>query len=265
MAQRCRSWEASLPPPESRAVAVVVPHAGWTYSGRIAYVGLRELANEAETIVVVGGHLRPGDPVRLAPERAYETPSGQIEADGELADYLERSIHTVPDVTPDNTVEVQLPIVRYLHPNARCLALRAAPDEASAEVGATLAAYARETARRVVVAGSTDLTHYGPAYRFEPMGRGDAAAEWARKQNDAAFIDAVVRLEAGRAARLGVTERAACSAGAAAVAIGFAREHGVKRGELLEYGQSLDVRRDDSFVGYAAIRFSTRGHATSER
>ena len=47
----------------------------------------------------------------------------------------------------------------------------------------------------------------------------------------------------------------ACSAGAAAAAIGFALETGATEARLLAYSTSLEVRRDDSFVGYAAVAF----------
>lgn len=253
--QRCSSWDATLARPSRRAAAVVVPHAGWAYSGRLAYMGLRELVSDADAVVVVGGHLRPHDPVLVAPESAYETPLGELQAENDLAAFLHERLEVNPDRSRDNTVEVQLPLVHHLFPNARCLSVRSPPSPVAQELGVAIAEYARATGLSVAVVGSTDLTHYGPAYGFEPAGQGEEAARWVRERNDAAFVSAVLRLDAAETVRRGLAEQAACSPGAAATAIGFARSLGVASGRLLEYGQSRDVRRDDSFVGYAAIAF----------
>ena len=101
--------------------------------------------------------------------------------------------------------------------------------------------------------GSTDLTHYGPSYDFAPEGSGEAAVRWVREVNDRRFIDAVVALDGEEAVRLALRERSACSAGAAAAAIAFARAGGATAARLLHYRTSLDVMPAASFVGYAAI------------
>jgi MEMO1 family protein len=253
------SWAG--PPPSEAALAVVAPHAGWAFSGRIAARAVASLGagDSATTVVVIGGHLPAGYPPLAAREAAYETPLGPLPADLELLAALEAACdpgtRPSPDEEPDNTVEVLLPIVAALLPKASVLWLRAPNDSSSLGLGEALARAASSLGRPVLCVGSTDLTHYGPNYGFSPKGRGGQAEEWVRSTNDKRFIDALLALDGAEAIRRGVAERSACSPGAAAAALAFALASGARRASLVEYATSLDVRRDDSFVGYAALGF----------
>jgi len=236
-----------------RALAVVAPHAGWEFSGRIACRALRCLPPDTETVVVVGGHLHPEDGVLAAFEQGYESPLGVIEADLDLLERLRTRLPIDEDRCADNTVEIQLPFVRYLLPKARALALRAAPAAIALRLGEAVAACALEAGRRTAVVGSTDLTHYGPNYGFSPRGSGAAALEWVREVNDRRLVDALVALELEKALQLALAERSACSAGGAVAAARFAQVRSCTAGRLLEYATSHDVHPGSSFVGYAAI------------
>ncbi len=254
---RCEAWESSLPTVSQRYSSVIVPHAGWAFSGRLAYRAIRAMPQTTETVVVVGGHLRSSDPVVVAPETGFETPFGHLEADLELISSLNERFDVREDHAADNTVEVQLPLVHHLSPSARVVALRCPPAPCAGEVGRFIAGYAAERGQVVFVVGSTDLTHYGPAYGFVTEQAGSDPSQWVREENDRPIVDAMVRLDAPRVIRLAVERHAACSSGAAAAAIGFAARVGSPRGELIEYAQSCDVRPDSSFVGYAAIGYGT--------
>ncbi len=236
------------------ARAVIAPHAGWAFSGRLAVRAIAAL-RPAETVVVVGGHLPAEAPVLCAPERYVETPLGALEADEELREALTRRIPLATDHSADNTVEVQLPIVRALFPAARLLWLRAPAGREAVRLGTALAAAAAEVGRSLACIGSTDLTHYGPDYGFTPAGRGRAAAAWVRETSDKGFIDALIAMDPGLVLERGEAG-AACSSGAAAAAIAFAEAMGAHRAELLGYATSLETRESESFVGYCAVAFS---------
>lgn len=244
------------------APAVLAPHAGWAFSGHIAAKALAQL-REAETIAIIGGHLPARHDPLAAREEAFQSPFGLVPADLELLDALEselsaRDIRLGSDDEPDNTVEVQLPLVACLFPRARVLWLRAPNGASAIEVGRALNAAASKIGRSVSCVGSTDLTHYGPNYGFSPAGRGPEAAVWVRETNDRRFIDALLALDIPRALKLGETERSACSAGAAAAVLAFAIASGPVEARLLGYATSLEVRKDESFVGYAAIALYSR-------
>ena len=251
---RVEEFLSACPPePEGSAVAVVAPHAGWGYSGALAAAAAASLRRAAETVVIVGGHLGPRENVYAAFEEALDTPLGAARTDTELLGAVRGRIAVAEDRIADNTVEVHLPLVRVLFPEARVVAFRAPASQLARALGVAVHLAARELGRSVVLLGSTDLTHYGPSYDFEPEGRGEAAARWVREVNDRRFIEAVVALDGEEALRRALRERSACSPGAAVAAIAFARAGGAANARLLHYRTSLDVAPASSFVGYAAV------------
>jgi len=252
-----RSGEGMAP---GGAVAAVAPHAGWFFSGKLAWLAVRSLDADAETVLVVGGHGAPGSPVRMAAEDAFETPGGLLRADPEFARALGEGLAAegfalAPDERADNTVEVQLPLVRERCPTARVVWLRVPNESRSARAGALAAELARRLGRKAALLASTDLTHYGPNYGFEPAGTGRKALDWMERENDRPVLEAMAAMDAHETVRLGEERGAACSSGAAAAAIGFARAAGVTRGTVLAYSTSASRAPSDSFVGYGAVAY----------
>ena len=242
-----------LPKGEATARAGIAPHAGWSFSGRIALEVLRCFPLEVRTVVVIGGHMHPHSGVVAAFEEGYETPLGTLPADLELLELLKGSVEIREDRQDDNTVEIQLPLVRHLFPQARALALRAAPSSEALALGEALAGIQRRAGMSLAVVGSTDLTHYGPNYGFAPRGTGPEALSWVREVNDRRFVEAMVALDLGEALDRALREHSACSAGGAVAAAKYAAASGCGRGLLLDYRTSHDVYPGESFVGYAGI------------
>lgn len=253
--RQLESWQDAQPA-ERRFEAVVAPHAGWDFSGELAFRVLQRLVPEPAVVVVVGGHLRPGDRVHVAPEEGFETPLGAIDADEELRALLRSRLDVSDDRAPDNTVEVQLPMVKYLFPAARGAYLRSPPSTEAVRLGEVLAEYAADTGRRVAVVGSTDLTHYGPNFGFTPKGLGADSRRWVREENDRGFLDATLALDPQAAIEHALSNRSACSPGAAATAMSFARARGATEGILVGYATSYDRHHDVSFVGYGGVGFA---------
>ncbi len=245
--------EENSPEPKYNVVAAVVPHAGWEFSGKAAAHVFCSIKNKPDTVVVIGGHLRPSSGIFAAYEEAYETPLGLIEADTGLLEKLEQRITINEDTVPDNTVEIQLPFIKYHFPEAKALWVRAAPSDEAIVLGETLWQLSRELNLGLLIIGSTDLTHYGLNYGFMPKGLGVKAVEWVKQENDKHFIDALLKLEPSKALNHALKDRSACSAGGAATAIRYAAGAGITSGKLLSYYTSWDIYPSDSFVGYAGI------------
>jgi AmmeMemoRadiSam system protein B len=240
----------------ANALAAVAPHAGWHYSGAIAARAALSLERDAETVAVIGGHLPGGLSVLIAGEDAVETPLGEMPLDKELGLRVAQALDCKPDRFADNTVEVLTPMAHYLFPEAKLLWLRFPADKSAFEAGRELARIAGRLGRKLVVLGSTDLTHYGENYGFNPRGEGEKALAWVRDTNDARFIEAVISGDSGEILRRAEQERSACSAGAVLGALGFALERGAGNAELLAYGTSADQSPGTvpaSFVGYGAF------------
>jgi len=249
-------WERTLEmDPERAAGAGVAPHAGWYFSGRLAWDTLRRARCDTQTVIVAGGHRPPGSAPLAAREEAFQTPLGPIPADRDLAVALEAYIRLEPDVWQDNTVEVLLPLVMLRFPEARVLWLRVPNDETAEGMGAAAARAAGDLGRKVYFLASTDLTHYGPNYGFTPKGLGSEALDWVREVNDGGIIRSILALDAREVVRRGNQDRAACSPGAVAAAIGFARAAGFTSPRLCGYYTSRDIHPSDSFVGYCSVSY----------
>ncbi len=239
--------------PESSAG--IVPHAGWSFSGKIALQVIRRIPPDTKTIVVTGGHLAPRDKILAAFEEGYETPLGVLKADLDLLEYLKTKVSLLEDRFEDNTVEVQLPLIKYFFPETRVLGLRVSPTEESIHLGQILAEAQKSLGRSIAVVGSTDLTHYGLNYGFSPKGSGKGAVKWVKEINDKRIIESLINMNLHQALERGVKEKSACSVGGAVAATSFASKRGISRGELLHYTTSYDIYPNVSFVGYAGIIF----------
>ena len=248
---------SDFPVGAGKARAAIAPHAGWYYSGKIAGRAVSSLANDVDTLVVIGGHLGQGYPPLFALEDAVKTPLGEMAIDAELRNALYDEINGQEDRYPDNTVEVLLPMARYFFPDISLLWLRLPAEISSYQTGVTLANTAKKLGRSIAVLGSTDLTHYGRNYGFTPRGEGRAALDWVKEVNDRRFIEAVAAGDPSAVLERAQTEYSSCSAGAVLGVMGFASEEKLDGAQLLEYGTSADVSGGgdvpDSFVGYAAF------------
>jgi AmmeMemoRadiSam system protein B len=242
------------------ARAAIAPHAGWFYSGKTAARAVSALDRKADTAVVIGGHLPQGHPPLFAMEDAVNTPLGNMAIDVKLRETMYKKIKGRSDQYPDNTVEVLLPMVRFFMPNAQLLWIRLPADMASYDSGKALAQAAKDLGRKIVVLGSTDLTHYGPNYRYAPKGLGPQALQWVKEVNDRKFIEAVESGIPPLVLERAESDLSSCSAGAVLGAMGYASAINAGPARLLEYSTSADAVAEipDSFVGYAAFAIGSR-------
>lgn len=243
------------------AVGGIVPHAGWYFSGAIACNVIRCLAKSPppDVIVLFGMHLSPDAPNYIMAQGAWETPFGDIAVEERVAAELIRrfdfALETARDYQRDNTIELQLPFIKYFFENAKIVPIGAPPRATSIEIGQAVAEISTALGIKIRAIGSTDLTHYGFNYGFSPRGSGPAALEWVREENDKRVIDAMLALDGQRVISEGLSRQNACCAGAAAAALSAGRALGADQPEVLAYASSHDKSPGDSFVGYAGIVF----------
>ena len=134
----------NLTSPDRRIVGGIVPHAGWYFSGSIACNVISRLRSEdtPDVIVVFGMHLHPNSPCYLMAEGAWETPFGEIPVEERLAAELAKnhsfSLETPDRFNQDNTVELQLPFIKYFFEDAKIVALGVPPSRSSLEIGKSI-------------------------------------------------------------------------------------------------------------------------------
>jgi len=250
-----------LTPPDRELVGGIVPHAGWYFSGSIACNVIHSLQDgpPPDAVVVFGMHLHPGSSCYMMAEGAWETPFGEILVEEELAAELAQkfsfTLETADRFTQDNTIELQLPFIKYFFKNAKIVAMGVPPHPNSLDIGRAVAKVSRQLGLTIRVIGSTDLTHYGRNYGFVSQGSGKQAVEWVRNQNDRRVIDAMLGLKSEDVIVEARASQNACCAGAAATAIEAAKHLGADRADEIAYATSYDKSPGDSFVGYVGIVF----------
>ncbi len=248
------------PVARSRRVGGIVPHAGWFFSGSIACNVIRSLRDEQspDVIVIFGMHLHPSSPCYMLQEGEWETPLGNLTISKDLAAGLREQFDfdTESDAFfHDNTIELQLPFIKYFFEDAYILPLGISPSERAIDIGKGVVETANRLGLKIKVIGSTDLTHYGPNYGFMPEGLGPTAEEWVRSQNDRKMIEAILFLQPADVLREAGAHQNACCSGAVAAAMAAASALGAESGEKIAYATSSDKNPGESFVGYVGIVF----------
>jgi AmmeMemoRadiSam system protein B len=164
-------------------------------------------------------------------------------------------LETPARFTEDNTIELQLPFVKYFFPDAAIVAMGVPPTRESLAIGGAVVEAAGRLGLSVKVIGSTDLTHYGENYGLASHGSGPEAVAWVRQENDRRVIEAMLGLDPERVIDEALKNRNACCPGAAATAIQAGKHLGATVAESITYATSYDRSPGESFVGYVGIVF----------
>ena len=250
----------------------MVPHAGWDCSGHVAMEVYRTAAPRvsAEATLVVFGSVHRYGVARasICTQEGWETPIGPMKADLPLAELLLAKSGGLLIADSDahmseHSIEVQMPMLRFVFGDRQMVAIAAPPRADSHEVGRLVAEIARKAGREVFIIGTTDLTHYGATgYDFAPKGGGAEALQWVKEENDARMIELMRQMKAEDAVAEARSHQNACGGGAIAATLGAARALGATRGFLVDYTTSYDVLKDQfygnrigDFVGYAGMLF----------
>ena len=252
-----------------KVVSIIVPHAGWTFSGALATLALKtvkEINGDIDCFVLFGAGHYPVAVPQVYPSGCWETPVGKSEVDAEFAELLlESDIEIEAGESShrnEHSIEVQIPILQYFFPEAKIVPITMPTNHLAIEAGKSAGKIAKKlTDKKIVFVGSTDLTHYGPRYGFNPMGNGNEAIKWSTKVNDQSFIDFALAMKAEEMLADAKEKHNACGSGAASGVVQAAKELGVEKGVLLGHYNSNDVMKNKfnqeslEAVGYAAMAF----------
>ena len=247
----------------------IVPHAGWICSGAIAGQMIADLARRnrdvpPDVVVVFGAVHTPIEIERAALDShdVWKTPGGASRIDEDLVRQLrsagQQFVMDDRFHRQEHAVEVELPLIQAAWPNAALLPIEVPLIHQAVGIG-------RETAQRVLAGGknavffaSSDLTHYGPVYRFAPAGIGLDGLAWARS-NDERLLRLVADFAVDKVVPEVVEHANACGGGAIAAMLAACKEAGATQTTLLRHANShqmlAGIVRDDpsNAVGYAAV------------
>ncbi len=248
-----------------RPIAIVVPHAGYLFSGQIAADGFAQAAGGAyDTVVILGPNHTDAafGGIGLYKGSGFRTPLGVAPIDTALAEAL---VKADPDVSwndrvheKEHSVEVQVPFVQRLFPAARILPVIVATQDPGvcARLGRALAGLLK--GRRALIVASSDLSHYPSAADARAVDRGTL-------ETIAALDASAVARELGTARRRGIggLVTGACGEAPILAAIAAARALGATRGRIVSYANAADSAAGDParVVGYGAVAIAADGPA----
>jgi AmmeMemoRadiSam system protein B len=231
---------AAAPTSTLKPKALIVPHAGYIYSGAIAataYAALKDVAALIRRVVLLGPtHRVPVRGLALSGADAFATPLGVIQLDSAAAQAIAHLPQVVssPQVhAQEHSLEVQLPFLQTVLPDFKLLplAIGIATAEDVAEVLELLWG-----GKETLIVVSSDLSHYLPY---------DLA-----KRADAATAHSILELAPG------ILHEQACGATPINGLLAVAR-HRHLTPHLLDLRNSGDTAGPrDGVVGYASFAFT---------
>lgn len=144
--------------------ALVVPHAGYPYSGPVAaeaYAHIAPFREQYERVLLLGpSHRVPLRGMALSSDDAFTTPLGDVALDARECEAL-RDYEGVQEMNTahamEHSLEVQLPFLQRLLGDFRLIPLSVG-DVPVQQVAAVIERYWKDPATLVVI--STDLSHF---------------------------------------------------------------------------------------------------------
>lgn len=159
--------------PKENVIALILPHAGYQYSGQTAACGVKSLGRSYKRVVVIGPtHRLPMEDMFSVPRAThYETPLGQVPMDVEFAEKLLQYplFQNVPAAyQQEHSVQIEVPLFQYKLNDFKLVLIVAGQCsyDTIAEAGRILASLVDTD---TLVVASSDFTHYGPGYQYVPF------------------------------------------------------------------------------------------------
>ncbi|MDF1543937.1 MAG: AmmeMemoRadiSam system protein B [bacterium] len=248
--------EVDKVPVVGHPAGLIVPHAGYPYSGKTAAKAFKLLeGQEYDSVVIVSpSHAGLFRGSSVFDGKGYQTPIGVVEIDMELSEkiadihplvYLSNVGHASGSARGEHALEVQLPFLQVVLGNFKMVAIVMGDQEADSisALGETLAAVLKN--RNSLIIASSDLSHFHTEKEARKL---DMSVQRAVEQYDSAKL--LKSLEKG--------EGEACGGGVMAAVMMATRKLGADNVKFLEYTTSGATTGDfDEVVGYMSAAIMT--------
>jgi AmmeMemoRadiSam system protein B/AmmeMemoRadiSam system protein A len=249
----------AVEPVDGEPIAIIVPHAGYVYSGPVAAHGFKQLEGGGYDVAVIiaADHQPPvSKPISVWAEGGFETPLGMVPVDADLAEAL---VAADPSITSDTAphqgehpIEIQLPFLQRVCPDCRIVPVLMGSDTDESVAALSEALLSVLPGRRAVVIASSDLAHY-PSY--DDARAVDGATLAAIETGDPARVQETI--DGLMSAGFSNLATCACGEGPILVAMRVAQRLGADTVTVLRYANSGDAPDGDRerVVGYGAVMF----------
>lgn len=250
---------AAVEPVDGAPLALIVPHAGYVYSGQVAAAGFAQLQQGQYdlAVIIAADHQAPlSNPISVWAAGGFETPLGVVPVDTELARRLmEADARITFDQAAhqgEHPIEIELPFLQRICPNCALLPVLMGSDDGATVQALADALLSVGQGRRLVVIASSDLSHYP---RREDALRVDDTTLAAIETGDPQTLQRAVAAAMAEGVPNLVT--CACGEGPIRVAMRVAAGLGADTVTVLAYANSADSPYGDpsQVVGYGAVMF----------
>ncbi|MFH1208395.1 MAG: AmmeMemoRadiSam system protein B [Candidatus Omnitrophota bacterium] len=237
-------------------LAIMVPHAGYVYSGPVAASAYKELeGRDIRTVVLLSNsHRNFLDGIAIYGKGSFETPLGRVPVDQEKTEKLLASSPKImerPDIhEEDHVLEVQLPFLQRVLKDFKIVPLLfGSADPALSKILADTLKTILDDKTLLVV--STDMSHY-PSYENATTADRETLQAIQTGQVDA--LDAMLKQYASEEVPNAVTFL--CGVSGVRTVLLLNQAFDPMTPVYLKYANSGDVSGDKSrVVGYGAIAF----------
>jgi hypothetical protein len=249
LTKEVESMISGSPEKKENAIGVISPHAGYTYSGKVAGLTLSSIKSKPVYVIMGPNHTGLGSPFSLSTSDSWATPLGNVTLNKTLA---EKILKNCPEITKDefahiheHSIEVQLPILQILQESFTIVPIVVSQGSVGQykKIGQAIAKSVKELKleKDVTIIASSDMTHYEPQNSAE--------------EKDSRAIDAILKLdEEALIENIEKFDITMCGYAPAAIMIAAAKSLGAKNAKLIKYQTSADASGDySSVVGYAGI------------
>jgi AmmeMemoRadiSam system protein B len=233
-----------------RALACMVPHAGYVYSGHVAGAVYSRLEPVKGVLIVGPNHRGYGEPLATTLSGAWRTPLGDAGVDESLAHELIRLFPLIKEDElahrHEHSIEVQLPFLQRITSGFAFapICVGTANLEVLIDLGEAIAQAVQNVGERVLIVSSSDMNHY----------ESDAVT----RIKDSHAIAPILALDPVALYEAVMRERISMCGFAPTVAMLTAcKRLDATHAELVKYATSGDINGDRSHVvGYAGIVIS---------
>lgn len=234
---------------EEQIVALILPHAGYIYSGQVAAYGFKELiGRDFDTVIIIGpSHFYRFDTASVYDVGDYQTPLGIAKVDRQLCNQLKINSSFITFYKnahiKEHAVEVEVPFIQTVLPNAKIapIVMGRSDLEFCRKISQAIVKSIKD--KKVLIIASSDMSHYHPYRQAELMDKKILAAIQGFSIEEAAGL-------------LSSRESELCGEGPVLTTMLVCKELGATDVKILKYANSGDVTGDKSrVVGYCAVAF----------
>jgi hypothetical protein len=229
-------------------LAVIVPHAGYIYSGATAGKTFASVDLPKRVVILCPNHTGAGAALACMARGKWTTPLGQVPINEQLADALMRAHPGLADDASahrrEHAIEVQLPFLQVLLGQFSFVPICVGTQHLDTleALGGALAEIVKAWPEPVALVVSSDMNHY-------------EAAAVNRRKDDLA-LKSITELSPDGLHEAVVENRITmCGFAPAVSALYAARALGANRSEIVDYTHSGMVTGNDAeVVSYAGVR-----------